>query len=227
VCVCVCVCIYGFQRCTNYTKLRVWEIYKGHLLQNLLFFWNHDKPLSLINMLSGFCGDKPTKFNRLWHSVGLCISDSDGTFCPHFQGRHWRWRQCIALTKLYGVTVHNITFWRCLFSGVATQCFCLHYEIFWSNIHTSFADTHWQLIRLGYSHTNVSYHEVTVSSNLYGYEIWTAKETDKKINWVHEIRFVKYCYGERILDSAKNVRRNVKVRSYFVLLFRVYMCFAT
>jgi len=25
-------------------------------------------------MLSGFCGDKPTKFKHLWHSVCLCIS---------------------------------------------------------------------------------------------------------------------------------------------------------
>jgi hypothetical protein len=113
------------------------------------------------------------------------------------------------LQKLYGVTAHNITFWRCFFfSSIATRCFCLHYEIFRRNIHTSYADTHWHLIRLRYSHTHVSYYEeVTVSADLYGCEIWTAEEIDKKINWVHEIRFVKYCYGERILDAAKKLEK--------------------
>ena len=128
-------------------------------------------------------------------------------FAPIFKATSEDGDSILLLQKLYGVTAHNITFWRCFFSSVATRCLCWHYEIFRSNTHTSFADTHWQLIRLRYSHTHVSYYEeVTVSADLCGYEIWTVKETDKKINWVHETSFVKYCYGERILDAAKNVR---------------------
>lgn len=37
------------------------------------------------------------------------------------------------------------------------------------------------------------------------------KEIDKKINRVYEIRFVKYDDGERLLDSAKDVRRNLNI----------------
>ena len=160
-------------------------------------------------------------------TVQVCgYHDSDGTCCFHVQGRLWRWRRYIALTKtvrFHSPQFHILTL--LFFSpSVATRCFCWHYEIFRSNIHTSYADTHWQLIRLRYSYTHVSYYEeVTVSADLYGCEIWTVEEIDKKINWVHEIRFVKYCYGERILDAAKNVRRNVKVRSYFVFCF-VFTC---
>jgi len=157
-------------------------------------------------MLSGFCGDKPSKFSHLWHSAGLWIS------------RFWRYmllpcsRPPLKMETVY-CTYKNCTVSQPTIShsdaaffspSVATRCFCWHYEIFRSNIHTSYADTHWQLIRLRYSYTHVSYYEeVTVSADLYGCEIWTVEEIDKKINWVHEIRFVKYCYGERILDAAK------------------------
>jgi hypothetical protein len=78
-------------------------------------------------------------------------------------------------------------------------------------------------LRLRCFHTHVSHHdEVTVSADLYGCEIWTAKEIDKKINWGHELLI----WGEdiRLCKKCLKKRKNLEL---FCILFRIYMCFGT
>jgi hypothetical protein len=118
----------------------------------------------------------------------------------------------VSLKRLCGATAHNTTFWRFWFPSDATRCVCFSYEVFWRSVHIAHLVTPWLLVRLRFRHTHVThFHETAVSADLYGCEIWVAKDVDKKINWVYEIRFVKYDDGEWILDAAKDVRRDLNI----------------